>query len=207
MNLDDVYTMLPGTVVSYDGAFAVVRLGMAKTLANGQSLAPPTVAAVPVKFPVADGGRARVTVPLKPGDPVECTFCCRSLENWLSGSDGAPDDPRRFDISDAFCTPVMRPPLKADTENLVVEYGSGGMRIAPNGAITFYGPGVTFEAPVTNQKPVETNALITMNAGMTSAAGGEANFQGPIKHQGKSIGIGHGHSGVQPGGGNTGGVV
>lgn len=204
--LAEVYTMLPGVIVSYDGVTATVRPALSKQLANGETLAAPSIVRVPVKWPVADGGRARVTLPLKPGDPVELTFSCRSLENWLSGSDGPPDDPRQFDLTDCFCTPVMRPNLGAsDTENLSVSYGAGWMKIAPDGSITFASPLVTVNAPMT------VNGLITYTAGMVAGGGAGNTLKitgnmditgGSVKHNGKEIGSTHKHPGDS--GGTTG---
>lgn len=192
----DMYTMLPGKIVSYDGTTAVVRPAIAKLLATGEVLEAPQIVRVAVKFPMADAGRARVTVPLKPGDDVELTFSCRSLENWLNGADSAPDDPRQFDLSDCFCTPVMRPAMSADTENLVVAYGAGEMKISPSGRIIFSGPGVEFEAPVTFKKPVTTAPGAPLAVGPSG-----------ISQGGKSIGTDHAHTGVRSGSETSGGVA
>lgn len=192
--MNDIYTMLPGVIVAYDGKLATVRPTIDKLLANGAVLAAPQIVRVPVKFPIADGGKAFVTVPLKPGDAVELTFACRSLENWISGADSVPDDPRQFDISDCFCTPVMRPPHSADTENLVVAYGSGTFKISPSGEMTFTSPHAKFDCPVTFAQDV------AMKANTDLGSGG-------VNHKGKSIGIDHAHSNVQPGSGTSGGVA
>src|SRR5690625_3501467 len=104
-----INTTLPGVIVSWNGVAAVVRPAVDMQLANGDVLSPPQIVSVPVCWPVADGGRGQVTVPLKPGDDVVLHFSQRSIENWLSGSSQAPDDPRQFDLTDCFCTPVMRP--------------------------------------------------------------------------------------------------
>lgn len=192
--MNDIYTMLPGVIVTWDGNMATVRPTVDKLLSDGSVLEAPKIVRVPVKFPVADGGRAYVTVPLKPGDPVELTFSCRSLENWINGADSVPDDPRQFDITDCFATPVMRPPKSADTTNLVVAYGSGSFKIAPSGELTFEAPSAVFMAPVTFEKNV------AMKANTDLGAGG-------VTHQGKSIGIDHKHGGVQQGNDTSGGVA
>lgn len=206
MDLLDVYTMIPGVVVSYDGETVTARPSIPKKLANGDTLAAPQIVRVCVKWPIGDGGRAMVTVPLKPGDPVELTFSCRSLENWLSGSDTAPDDPRQFDLSDAFCTPVMRPGVgRADTENLSVQYGAGSMKIAPDGTITFNAPMTIFNTPTV------FNELMTYTAGMVAGGGAGQTMQisgnvaidgGSLTHNGKNIGSTHKHPGDS--GGTTG---
>ena len=137
--LSDIHTCLPGVIVSYDGQLATVRPSLDKLLGNGQALVAPQIVKVPVCWPVGDihGAQALITVPLKPGDDVELNFSERCLDNWLTGSNGAPDDPRQFDLSDCFATPMLRPnTLKADTENVSISYGPMSMKIAPDGTVT-----------------------------------------------------------------------
>lgn len=166
MSLSNVYTTLPGYVVTYDGVTVTARPAQDKMLANGESLKPPKIVKVPVYWPTADGGKAIISVPLKPGDNIVLHFAARSIENWLSGSDQAPDDPRQFDLSDAFCTPVLRPGVRsADTENVSIEYGVGWMKIAPTGDITFQAPNIT--ANVENAATVNATTLTATVSGAT----------------------------------------
>lgn len=196
--LADVNVCLPGEIVAYDGTTATVRPAMPKQLANGQTLAAPQIVRVPVEWPIADGGRAQITVPLKPGDPVKLTFSQRSLENWLSGSNQAPDDPRQFDLTDCFASPVMRPGAAADTENVSVQYGAGTFKIAPSGDMTIDAPSLTINAPTT------VNGLLTYTEGMVGSGGEHtASITGDVIANGVSL-VTHTHSGVQPGSGNTG---
>lgn len=208
--LAEINVCLPGVIVAYDGTTATVRPAIPKQLANGETLAAPQIVRVPVCWPIADGGKAMVTVPLKAGDPVKLTFSQRSLENWLSGSDQAPDDPRQFDLTDCFASPVMRPGPAADTENVNVMYGAGSMKISADGTFTFAGTAAIFNLPTF------FNELMTYAAGMTGAAGsgssikiqGDVEFSGgSVTHNGKDIGETHRNSGVQPGSGTSGGVV
>lgn len=48
--LADVYTTLPGEVVSYDGVTVTARPALAKRLANGEVLKPPQIVRVPVRW-------------------------------------------------------------------------------------------------------------------------------------------------------------
>ena len=151
--LAEVHTCLPGVVVSYDGQFAVVRPTLAKQLANGDTLPAPKIVRVPVCWPVGDvaGAQALITVPLKAGDPVEIRFCERALDDWLSGLDGAPNDPRQFDLSDAFATPLHRPGsgLVADLQNVSLQYGPGSIKISPAGFVTIVAPaGMLLDTPL-----------------------------------------------------------
>ena len=165
--LAELNVCLPGVVVAYDGRTATVRPALPKQLANGQTLAAPLIVQVPVCWPIADGGRAMVTVPLKPGDPVKLTFSQRSLENWLSGSDQAPDDPRQFDLTDAFASPVMRPGPAADTENVSVQYGGASLKISPDGTITFTGEMAVFDLPAQFNEPITYKKGIAGEGGAT----------------------------------------
>ncbi len=208
--LAEVNVCLPGVIVAYDGKTATVRPAVPKQLANGQTLAAPQIVQVPVCWPIADGGRAMVTVPLKPGDPVKLNFSQRSLENWLSGSDQAPDDPRQFDLTDCFATPVMRPGPVADTENVCIQYGPGAIKLAPSGDLTISVPTMTVNAQQTTyNSPVTVNGLLTYTKGMQGSGGegnsisisGGASFEGgQITHNSKNIGSDHKHGGVVTGG-------
>ena len=202
--LAEVHTCLPGEVVSYDGQFATVRPTLAKQLANGDTLPAPKIVRVPICWPVGDigGAKALITVPLKPGDPVEIRFCERALDDWLSGLDGAPNDPRQFDLSDAFATPLHRPGagLVADLQNVSLQYGPGSIKISPDGKVTIVAPaGVEMDTPLLQ---VTGNIASGGGAGTVTVQGSIA-VTGDVTAGGKSLQT-HVHSGVQPGAGNSG---
>lgn len=206
--LAEIYTTLPGEVISWDGVTAVVRPALPKQLANGESLPPPQIFSVPVCFPIGDEGAAMISVPLKSGDPVKLSFSARALDEWLSGSSSAPSDPRQFDLSDCFATPVVRPMVgKADTSNVRVAYGSGEILIAPGGDCTFNGPSFTVNAPTTITGP------LTYTAGMNGSGGDgvSATINGNINHTGGVISsdkpIEDGHKHRDSTGGMTGGPI
>ncbi|MBB2918339.1 Gp138 family membrane-puncturing spike protein [Cupriavidus alkaliphilus] len=184
--LAEVHTCLPGVIVSYDGRTAVVKPALPKQLANGDVLPAPQIVQVPVCWPCGDvsGAKALITVPLKPGDPVKLSFCERALEGWLSGSDAAPDDPRQFDLSDAFAMPLMRPGADAaDTENVAVQYGGCALKLTPAGDAILSGPG-TFRV----QMPAVFEKLLTYQAGLTGkGGGGGTQISGDITHTGGTI--------------------
>lgn len=232
--LSDIHTCLPGVIVSYDGQLATVRPGLDKLLGNGQSLSAPQIVKVPVCWPVGDinGGKALITVPLKAGDNVLLNFSERCLESWLTGSNGAPDDPRQFDLSDCFATPMLRPnTLKADTENVSIEYGPMSMKIAPDGTVTvknttqviFDTPLAVFEKNVQIKGTARVEDHFTFMNGFTGYEGtyGETGgFYGTIRirngnliHTGGQLSSNgivldtHRHSGVATGSGQTGGPV
>jgi len=205
--LAEVHTTLPGEIVSYDGETAVVRPAIAKRLANGTTLPAPQIVRVPIHWLVGDvsGAQAVISVPLKPGDPVTLSFSERALESWLSGSNDAPDDPRQFDLSDAFATPVLRPGTgRADTENVSIQYGPGSMKLAPDGSLTIRVPRkhVIAEETVFDSR-VTVNGLLTYTQGMTGSGGsagatinidGNVNFRnGTLTHNDVNVGSTHKH--------------
>ena len=210
--LSEVRTCLPGIVQSYNGTSAVVKPALPKQLANGDTLPAPQIVQVPVCFHVGMGGKAQITVPLAAGDDVILHFSERSLENWLNGSDSAPDDPRQFDLSDCFASPVLRPTVGgADPENVSMMFGDGNIKIAPSGEITVNGPRMTINAPLYFTEGISGSGDIdgqTMQMNGPMQFNGDAEFNGQsLKHLGKNIGNTHKHKDVQPGSGNTGDVV
>lgn len=205
--LADVYTTLPGEVVSYDGVTVTARPALAKRLANGEVLKPPQIVRVPVRWFTGDvnGAQALISVPLKPGDPITLSFSARSIENWLAGDDGPPDDPRQFDLSDAFASPVVRPGIaRADTENLSIQYGPASVKLSPAGALSFVvaswtvqAEQTTFNTPLTVNGPLRYTQGLSGEGGEGGASmtvrGGVAFEEGRLTHDGKDVGATHAH--------------
>lgn len=167
--LSEINTTLPGKVVavSSDGSRVVVKPSMPKALASGEALEAPQIVQVPVVWPRAQNGTVGMTMPLRPGDGVVLHFAQRSLEGWLSGrADVVPDDPRRFDLSDAIATPGLAPanatahvdeaqfffgPVKLrmlPDGTGVLETAGGKLTIQPDGTAAFTGPKVTVSGSV-----------------------------------------------------------
>jgi len=156
--LAEVHTTLPGVIVDYDGQFATVRPTLDKQLANGEVLPAPKIVKVPICWPCADlnGAQALFSMPLKAGDPVMLSFSERGLDSWLGGQDGPPDDPRQFDLSDCFASPMLRPgTMTADTERVSLQYGPMTLKITAEGEVT-----LDTQAPVhvTTTAPVDVNS-------------------------------------------------
>lgn len=188
--LSEVNTMMPGKIISYDAARnrAVVQPIQPKSLANGESLPPPTIAEVPIAWGMGSGGTAGLTAPIKPGDGVMLHFSQRSLEGWLSGNDTAPDDPRRFDLTDAVAVPGLAASgVSANATDVELRFGPVKLRLRPDGGAV----------------------LETAGGNLTIDASGRATFSGDV-YVGGDVFAGnislktHKHLGVQPGGGISG---
>jgi hypothetical protein len=159
--MSEINTVLPGKVVavSQDGSRVVVQPTMPKALASGEALPAPQIVEVPVVWPRAQAGQVGMTMPLRPGDGVTLHFAQRSLEGWLSGkADAIPDDPRRFDLSDAIAVPGLAPSgVSAHVDEAQFFFGPVKLRMLPNG----------------------TGILETQGGNLTIKPDGTASFTGP----------------------------
>ncbi|EHL99388.1 hypothetical protein HMPREF9946_03150 [Acetobacteraceae bacterium AT-5844] len=149
--LSDINTSMPGVIVSYDAGRnrAVVRPTLPKRLADGTTLEAPTIAEVPVLWPTGGGGS--FTFPIRPGDQVWLEFSQRSLDGWLGGNDTAPDDPRRFDLSDCVARPGGgRDVSGVDADAVALNFGGASVRLEPDGTVRIIGNLVVEGASVTH---------------------------------------------------------
>lgn len=103
--LNGVHTSMPGIIVSFDPLQnrAVVQPALNKKYVTGP-MALPIVNNVPVIFP------PNVVFPIIPGDYCLLVFSERANDLWLAnGGQVTPDDPRKFDLSDAVAIPGLKP--------------------------------------------------------------------------------------------------
>lgn len=136
--LSDVNTNMPATVISYDAAKnrAVVKPVMPKRLAEDDPLPPPQIVEVPIVWPASGGGNASFTMPLKPGDGVMLAVQQRSIENWLGGSNGIPDDPRQFDLSDCVAIAgCSSGGTVAHDSDVVLKFNKMEVRLKPDNSV------------------------------------------------------------------------
>lgn len=112
--------ILPATVVTYDAATQTAAVQVAIQGGyrgrDGQPVyeARPTLAGVPVCFPLAAGAAASITWDLQAGDRVLVLCGSRSLDEWKGGAAGSitARDPRRHQLQDAVVIPGL--PCPAD---------------------------------------------------------------------------------------------
>lgn len=186
--LDDIHVCLPGKIVAWDGKAATVKPSMPRALSNGGELAAPQIVSVPVLFPTGLAGSAMISLPLQSGDDVLLYFSEVALDSWLSGSDAAPDDPRRFDMSDCFAAPMLRPTVAAaDTANLRLLCGASSFVMSPGGEVTLNATKFQVNAPQSEFSDVVTaQGQINGNGGMAVQGGSGATFSGNITQTGGS---------------------
>ena len=107
--MEDVHTMLPGTVQSYDldTRTAVVKPSVKLRTMHGDVLDIPPIASVPVVWPGSNDFTA-MSKDLPKGSGVMLLFSEASLGNWQRGSqDAAADDETRHSLQDAIAVPGL----------------------------------------------------------------------------------------------------
>lgn len=138
--LCDLYTQMPGKIVSYDlntGLATVSPLLKRKYIADEGSTQLPPITNVPVCFPRM--GKSRLRFPVAAGDEGMIQWQMRSIDVWLkTGGNIDPLDPRKFNFSDATFWPGMTsqanpPVLKGDPTSLVIQNDKGFIEMTPDG--------------------------------------------------------------------------
>ena len=170
-----------------------------------------TIYGVPVIFP--GGGGGLLSFPLKPGNTVWLSFCDRNMENWLlsEGSEEViPEDSRSYNMSDAVCWPTIHTivnNLKPNTEDVELKFAGSFVTLKPDqtvdirnaaGKITLQANGNVVIDPSTDVT-ILGNLKVTGDIECDQTVTGTADVVGG----GKSLKT-HAHSGVTPGGGNSG---
>lgn len=154
--LRDVWTMLPGRVVSFTaaGSTAVVQPFPADYVAG-------VIEPLPVLYDVRvvwpQGGGGSITWPLIAGDTVMLVFAARSLDRYrVDTAEGDPQSIRTQDLSDAIALPFgLSPDASAltTTANLVITRptgakvqigGTGGSAVARGGDNVNMAAGLAF---------------------------------------------------------------
>lgn len=169
---------IQGTITGPDGVARNVNL--------------PLLVDVPIVWPRA-GGFA-LTFPVAPGDEVLIVFASRCIDSWWqSGGIGAPAEVRMHDLSDGFAilAPTSQPKRLGGVSSSNVQLrdsaGSTFVEITPSGAV---------------------NIVAATSINLTAPS---IKFHGEVQQDGGALvsnGITYGthkHSGVQPGGGTSGG--
>jgi len=143
-----IHTCLPATIVTYD---YTVQKATVQPLLNrrykdgtpqGDIQPLPEITNVPVIFPRT--GNFSMHYPLNAGDNVMIMFSERSIDQWLTtGGQVTPNDPRKFDLSDAIAIPGLYPFSEAspaeDNTSFTIQIGSTKLKLDPSGTFCFHG--------------------------------------------------------------------
>ena len=213
-----LWSALPGIIKGVDlGAMTAtvqpaIRAQVRTTNGELQSVELPLLVDVPIIYPC--GGGFTLTFPISSGDECLVIFSSRAIDNWWQA--GGVQDPveyRMHDLSDGFALVGARSQVKVisgisnNSTQLRSDDGSTYVEVK-GGQVNVVAPSqVTITTPTTL---ITGNVIIngTLNSGVEG--GGTATFAGDVHAAGDvtagPISVqGHTHSGVQPGGGNSGG--
>jgi hypothetical protein len=199
----DLNTSIPAVVVSYSGGLASVRPIGNKRFADGDSLPFPVIHAVPVRWPVFNGGSCGVRGPIKAGDKCHLVFAQQATDST--------DDLRRHDLTDAYalmCDNSANSQGGNDSD-MVMYFGPAYIKITAAGKVEIKAPGgVLIDTPDTiNTGTFTTQGLFTFLNGMigstlsgvSAVITGAINFVGTLTSNGKNISDSHTHTGVDAG--------
>ena len=138
--LNNVHTALPGAIISYDYTLqkASIQPLLNKSWADGTTTVMPVLENVPVIFPRSGG--ASLTFPVVQGDPCLLLFIERSIDQWLTqGGQVTPQDPRKFDLSDAVAimglSPFSTTSPAMNNSDVLLTYENSSITIKANGDI------------------------------------------------------------------------
>jgi len=182
----NIHTAAPGTILSYDSdtGLASVQPSLQFKVPDGRVLDMPVIVGVPVQWPSGMGGDASVTLPLQSGDSVLLVFAERSLDDWLKG--GESEDPRKFDLTDAFAIPCIWPG-KATTggasypEDVCLAYGSNCIRISSGGVVNIVAAsGVTITGDLTVSGDVTAGGISLKSHVHSGVESGSSNTGNPV---------------------------
>jgi len=133
-------TAMPGQIVDYDYSTqkATIQPVLNKVYTNGDIVQMPILNNVPVMFPRAGG--ASLTFPVVKGDTCLLVFSSRSLDNWKeSGGIVSPEDPRKFDLSDAVAIVGLYPFSEVspalNNEDVLLTYKNSSITIKVTGDV------------------------------------------------------------------------
>lgn len=179
--LSDVHTCLPGIVKSYDRKKQTISVqpALKRKYKDGRIVDLPIINNVPVAFP--RNGQSFIHFDLGAGDAVTLIFSERSIDLWKSkGGSISPDDPRKFNLSDAYAIPGGYPTNKGFNANggsssIEISNGANHIVIEKDGKITLKNDGGFLELSNAGKFKLSNNSeelvalLIELIDGITGA--------------------------------------
>lgn len=207
--LIDLNTSIAAEIVGYGGGLASVRPIGNKQFKDGDSLPFPVIHAVPVRWPVFNGGQCGVRGPIRAGDKCHLVFSQQA-------ADGS-DDLRRHDLTDAYALMMDNAPASqgSNEADMVMYFGPAYIKITAAGKVEIKAPGgVLIDTPDTvNTGTFTVRGLFTFLNGMigstlsgvSAVITGAINFIGTLTSNGKNISDSHYH--INSGGTGNGGPV
>lgn len=207
--LGNMHTCLPGIIKTYDPVKKIANIQPSlkrKYQEEAVEVNLPIIPNVPICFPQTQ--TSIISIPLKVDDEVLLVFSERSLDKWKSsGGLLSPEDTRKFDLSDAFAIPAVKPTQQGvaadDGDAIRLENINGIVRIHENGQITLTNANGSMVLNADGSAVITTPVgAITMASGKINlGTGAEPVLKGATAETAFNT---HTHSGVTTGGGVTG---
>lgn len=211
-----IWTALPSVVTAVDLSKQTVSVqpsiqgNISSPDGSSQSVNLPLLVDVPIVWPRA-GGFA-LTFPIVAGDEVLVVFASRCIDSWWqSGGVGVQAEVRMHDLSDGFAVlaPTSQPKklnnVSSSNVQLRDEAGTTYVEIAPGGKIKLLGAtSIDINAPTVNIEATNINIKGTTTQTGSMNMTGQVTQTGGMSIGGVTFGS-HKHTGVQTGGGTSGG--
>ncbi|WP_284161588.1 Gp138 family membrane-puncturing spike protein [Burkholderia pseudomallei] len=206
---DNMHTSLRGKVVGVDYSGPTVDVQpMAKTvLSDGTEDGYPTIFNVPVQLPSANGGKARLTMPIKVGDMVGINFSERNEDN--SSDQSTHGLFAGFAVTEIY-TPENAKPI--DPDKVVLENDKVKISLSPEGSIIIETPKSSFQMLEDGSSTMkngggtfkmETSGLVDANGAKITPDGRIITKKGVDLDSFFETYLLHTHGGVESGGSNT----
>jgi hypothetical protein len=222
-NRAGLWTCLPGIIQSFntadpDNVTAVIQPAIKGVVQQQdgtyQAVNLPVLPDVPVVFP--RGGGCTLTFPIAAGDECLVIFSSRCIDGWWqSGGVQLPMEPRLHDLSDGFAIlgPQSKPNKISNISTTAVQLRSNDGQAYIQLNPTTYEIDIVTPGNASVTAGGNLNASVTGNVTMTAAQftlNGPVQINGTVTATGEVTGNGitlstHKHTGVQTGGGVTGG--
>lgn len=200
--MKDVGTSIPGHFLSFDPEtqLAQVQIGIVRIDSNGSTFEPSPLIECPVAF--LGGSEFFIEHQIDPGDECLVIFSQRCIDGWVNTGGVANNPIMRFhDFSDAAILPGLR-----SQPNKITNFNNDGVRLRNKAGDKY----IWLKKDGTADITVDTlniNGNIVHNGDTTQTGDvditGEATVSVDVVGGGISL-KDHKHSGVQPGGGQSG---
>lgn len=166
----NIHTAMPGTIESIDtttGTATITPAGKYKT-SDGKEMDYPSIAGVPLVFPMGNSNLTGIVIPVKAGDDCLLIIAEQSLDPWLYGGESSVD--LKHDLTNAIAIPgplkkVNQKALDAATNNSVIVY-SGETKLEVSQS------GIAITGNLTVMGNISSTGNIKSSGGITGATGG-----------------------------------
>ena len=213
-SLDGVHTCIPGEIVSFDAdkCTAIVKpIGKIKR-PDGQKVAYPQIAQVPVHFQQSSSQESCICFPVKPGDGCLLLFSEQALDAWRSGGEDFPD--LKHDLTNAIAIMgVCRQPnelmQEAQNKDAIIIRQKDSRAMLSNDEVLLKRNDDQFMQMKGGEITLKNGGTILKLTGSGADLTGNLTVSGKITAQGDVVGAGislqsHTHTNVASGDGTSG---